>query len=62
VPYGDLQQVKRVNRVEFFIYYTLIFTLAVLPHVLGWLFQTLRHGKFRHFPSSVTELLSFLFR
>jgi len=39
---GDLQQVKRVNRVEFFIYYT----LAVLPHVLGWLFQTLRHGKF----------------
>jgi hypothetical protein len=35
-----------VNRVEFFIYYTLIFTLAVLPHVLGWLFQTLRHGKF----------------
>ena len=43
---GDLHQVKRVNRVEFFIYYTLIFSLAVPPHVLGWLFQTLRHGKF----------------
>lgn len=42
---GDLHQVKRVNRVEFFIYFALILTLAVLPHVLGWLFQTLRHGK-----------------
>jgi hypothetical protein len=43
---GDLQQVKRVNRVEFFVYYSLIFGLAVLPYVLGWTFQTLRHGKF----------------
>jgi hypothetical protein len=42
---GDLQQVKRVNRVEFFIYFALILTLAILPHVVGWLFQTLRHGK-----------------
>ena len=42
---GDLQQVKRVNRVEFFIYLALILTLAILPHVVGWLFQTLRHGK-----------------
>lgn len=42
---GDLHQVKRVNGVEFFIYFTLIFALAVVPHVVGWLFQTLRHGK-----------------
>ena len=42
---GDLHQVKRVNRAEFFIYYSLIFGLAVVSHVLGWLFQTLRHGR-----------------
>jgi hypothetical protein len=42
---GDLHHVKRTNRVEFFIYFYMILTLAILPHVVGWLFQTLRHGK-----------------
>ncbi|GLS88809.1 hypothetical protein GCM10010873_37830 [Cypionkella aquatica] len=42
---GDLHQVKRLNKTEFFIYFALIFSLAVLPHVVGWLLQTLRHAK-----------------
>jgi hypothetical protein len=41
---GDLHPVKRVNRAEFFIYFALILTLAILPHVVGWLYQCLRHG------------------
>jgi hypothetical protein len=32
---GDLHQVKRVNKTEFVIYFALIFSLAVLPHVVG---------------------------
>lgn len=42
---GDLHHVKRVNKAEYFIYFALIFTLAVVPHVLGWMFQTLRHAR-----------------
>ena len=42
---GDLHHVKRVNKAEYFIYFALILTLAVLPHVLGWLFQTVRHTR-----------------
>jgi hypothetical protein len=41
---GDLHHVKRVNKAEYFIYFALIFSLAVLPHVLGWLFQVVRHA------------------
>ena len=43
---GDLHQVKRVNKTEFVIYFALIFSLAVLPHVVGWLLQAVRHSKF----------------
>lgn len=46
---GDLHQVKHVNKSEFFIYFALIFSLAVLPHVVGWLLQTLRRGKLPRF-------------
>ncbi len=46
---GDLHHVKQVNKAEFFIYYTLIFSLAVLPHVVGWLAQVLRRGKLPRF-------------
>ncbi|OYU37778.1 MAG: protein pufQ [Pseudorhodobacter sp. PARRP1] len=42
---GDLHQVKRLNKTEFFIYFALIFSLALLPHVVGWLLQTARHAK-----------------
>ncbi|MDO9525943.1 MAG: cytochrome PufQ [Gemmobacter sp.] len=41
----DLHHVKRVNKVEYFIYFALIFCLAVLPHVVGWLLQAARHGR-----------------
>jgi hypothetical protein len=42
---GALHHVKRVPKVEFVIYFALIFALAVLPHVVGWLYQTVRHAK-----------------
>ena len=42
---GGLTHVKRVNRAEYFVYFALIFGLAVLPHVAGWLFQTVRHAR-----------------
>lgn len=42
---GDMHQVKRVNKTEFFVYFALIFGLALLPHVVGWIFQTLRHAR-----------------
>lgn len=42
---GDVHHVKRVNKAEYFIYFAMIVTLAVLPHVLGWMFQTIRHAK-----------------
>lgn len=40
---GGFHQTRRVPRVEFFFYFTLIVTLAVLPHVLGWTWSALRH-------------------
>ena len=42
---GDLHHVKRENSVEYVIYFSLILSLAVLPHVVGWLFQTIRHAR-----------------
>jgi hypothetical protein len=42
---GDLHQVKHVNKVEFAIYFALIFGFAVLPHLVGWSYQTIRRGK-----------------
>ena len=42
---GDMQHVHRVPKAEFFIYFALIFTLAVLPHVIGWTFQAIRHAR-----------------
>ncbi|MGB8813763.1 MAG: cytochrome PufQ [Paracoccaceae bacterium] len=46
---NDLFHVKRVNKAEFFIYFALIVSLAVLPHVVGWAFQTIRHAKLPRF-------------
>ena len=42
---ADVQHVKRVNKVEYRIYFSMIFSLAVLPHVVGWLYQLVRHAK-----------------
>lgn len=42
---GDIHPVKTVNKAEYFIYFALIFSLAVGPHVVGWLYQLLRHAK-----------------
>ncbi len=46
---ADLHRVKHVSKAEFFVYYTLIFSLAVLPHVVVWALQTLRRGKLPRF-------------
>lgn len=42
---GVPHPVHRVPKTEFIIYFALIFTLALLPHVVGWLLQTLRHAR-----------------
>jgi PufQ cytochrome subunit len=41
---GDLHHAKRENSAEYFFYFALILSLAVLPHVVGWLFQVVRRG------------------
>lgn len=46
---GDLNQVKHVTKAEFFIYFALIFSVVILPHVVGWLLQTARRGKLPRF-------------
>ena len=40
---GEMHHVKRVPRAEFILYFALIFTLAIGPHVLGWTYQLVRH-------------------
>ena len=40
---ANIHHVKMVNRAEYAIYFALIFSLAVLPHVAGWAYQVLRH-------------------
>ncbi len=42
---ADLSKVKRLNRVEYFVYFALLFSVAILPHLVGWLYQVARHGK-----------------
>jgi hypothetical protein len=42
---GALHQTKRVTRLEFSIYFALIFSVALPFHLIRWAFQTLRHGK-----------------
>lgn len=39
---GDLSGVKRVGRIEFGLYFTLIFTLALGLHLLRWPVAALR--------------------
>lgn len=41
---GKLHHAKRVPNAEFFIYFALIFSLALLPHVLGWTYQAIRRA------------------
>jgi hypothetical protein len=40
---GDLSGVKRVGRVEFSLYFALIFTLALGLHIVRWPVAMLRH-------------------
>ncbi|MCF1710674.1 protein pufQ [Tabrizicola sp. J26] len=40
-----LHHVERVNKTEFFVYFALIFALAILPHVVVWLYQLIRHAR-----------------
>jgi hypothetical protein len=41
----DFQNVKRVNRVEFFVYFALIYTFAIFFHLIAWPLQALRYGR-----------------
>lgn len=40
---ANIPHVKMVNKAEFAVYFALIFSLAVLPHLVGWAYQVLRH-------------------
>lgn len=40
----DLHHVKRVPKAEFIVYFAMIVCLALLPHVLGWIYQAIRHA------------------
>lgn len=40
-----MHHVKRVSKAEFFVYFALIFTLALGPHSLGWTYQLIRHAR-----------------
>jgi hypothetical protein len=40
---ANISHVRMVNKAEFAVYFALIFSLAVLPHVVGWAYQVLRH-------------------
>ena len=46
---GDLQHVQRVPRAEFFVYFALIFALALLPHAIGWTASVIRWGRLPKF-------------
>lgn len=41
--HGEMHHVNRVPKAEFFVYFAMIFTLALLPHVIGWTYQLVRH-------------------
>jgi hypothetical protein len=41
--HGEMHHVNRVPKAEFFVYFAMIFALALLPHVLGWTIQMIRH-------------------
>lgn len=42
---GELHHATRVPKAEFFIYFAMIFSLALVLHVPGWAFQTIRHAR-----------------
>ncbi len=46
---GDLQHVQRVPRAEFFVYFALIFALALLPHAIVWTASVIRWGRLPKF-------------
>lgn len=46
---GDVQHAQRVPKTEFFVYFALIFTLALLPHAIGWTASVIRRGRLPKF-------------
>ncbi len=42
---GGMHHSRRKDGVEYSLYFALIVVLAVVPHVIGWLFQTVRYGR-----------------
>ena len=43
--HGPLHLATRVPRAEFAIYFSMIVALALLPHLVGWTYQTIRHAR-----------------
>ncbi len=42
---AEFHHARRVPKVEFFVYFTLIFAIALVMHVPGWIFQAVRHAR-----------------
>lgn len=42
---GGLHHAKREKGAEYFFYFALIVGLGLVPHILGWLYQVIRHAK-----------------
>ena len=43
--WSDTHPVKRVPKAEFFVYFSLIFVLGLLPQTLAWVYQAVRHAR-----------------
>lgn len=46
---GEHLHVQRVPKSEFLVYYALIFTLALLPHAIGWVASVIRRRRLPKF-------------
>ena len=45
---GAIHPVTRVPKAEFFVYFSLIFVLGLVPQTVGWIYRTARHA---HLPA-----------
>lgn len=42
---GEMHHATRAPKAEFLVYFALIFGLALLPHLVGWTYQAIRHAR-----------------
>ncbi len=42
---GNLHHARREKGAEYYVYFALIVVLGLVPHMVGWLYQVIRHAK-----------------